>query len=183
MEWKDELRQYLVDNGTKVTDAADNPVTDLHEKFKNKETRATLDGIESALSRVVSDFSTVYVIVDALDECADDGTRHKFVRHLQNLQSRADVRLLATSRFHSDIEDQFQGTPTLEIIASDEDIKRYVAAQVDDLPRCVQYDEILLQQVQEKITKAVEGMQVTKVHYKVTIADEKTLGSSSPSSL
>ena len=161
VDWEADLKEPYAQDGADLAAIAANPIDRLYEKFKI-DTVPNLAEIQDALAYVATSFSTIHVIVDALDECANFGTRRELVRYLQKLQSKADIRLLATSRFHSDIEEKFQGVPTLEIRASDEDIKRYVAAQIDDLPRCIRDDSSLFSQVQNKITEAVNGMYATK---------------------
>jgi hypothetical protein len=96
-------------------------------------------------------------VIDALDEC-QDGTRRQFLSRLRNLQAERDVRLMVTSRFLPEIADAFQEATRLEIRASREDVKRFVAGQTYQLPRCIQRNAELQEMMQEKIVEAVDGM-------------------------
>jgi hypothetical protein len=99
--------------------------------------------------------------VDALDECQEeDGTRSHLLATLRDLQRKADMRLMVTSRFIPDIENEFRLALRLEIRTSDADVKRFVIGQTYRLPKCVQRDNHLQRVVQEKIIKAVDGMLV-----------------------
>ena len=52
----------------------------------------------------------------------------------------------------------FCSIPTLEVRASEEDVRRYVAGQVPRLPNCIKRDDELKRTVQNKIIEAVDGM-------------------------
>ena len=136
----------------------------LYERHSNHGTRPSLDEIFAALKTTMMSFWTVYVVIDALDECADkEGTRSQFLGKLRALQQEFDVRLMVTSRASPDIVNQFKSLPTLEIRASPADVKRYVSGQINRLPRCVQRDEKLQGEVEDKIVEAVDGMLVIPV--------------------
>jgi hypothetical protein len=65
-----------------------------------------------------------------------------------------------TSRYIPEIEEKFESDPLLEVRASDHDVRRYVAGQLSRLPKCIQRNSELIQDVQDKIAEAVEGMYV-----------------------
>jgi Cdc6-like AAA superfamily ATPase len=135
------------------------PVERLHKQHSDQGTKPSADEIFGALQSVLAEFSTMYVVVDALDECPNrNGTRHQFLTQLRALQAEADVRLMFTSRSDPKIVDEFREALTLEVRASDEDVRRFVAGQMYRLPNCIQRDAGLQDMVQEKITNAVDGM-------------------------
>jgi hypothetical protein len=137
------------------------PVERLHKQHADRGTRPSPDEIFSALRDVLAHYSTVYIVVDALDECLDsDGTRRQFLAKLRDLQAGRDVRLMATSRFIPEIVDWFNEGLKLEVQASKEDVKRFVAGQICRLPKCIQRDPALQELVQDKIVEAVDGMYV-----------------------
>jgi len=139
------------------------PVTRLYDLHATRKTRSSLDEIFRALQSVLTVYSTVYVIIDALDECPDkDGTRSQLLAKLRDLQGKRDLRLMATSRFIPDILQEFNGMPMLEIRASDADVQQYVAGQIYRLPKCIQRDNKLQGSVQDKIIEAVDGMYVIR---------------------
>ena len=119
--------------------------------------RPSLDEIHNALLDVLGHYPSVYIVVDALDECPY-ATRCLFLAELRALQAVQDIRIMATSRFNLDIQDTFKDALKLEVRASNEDVKRFVASQIYKLPRCIQRDASLQKMVQEKIVEAVDGM-------------------------
>jgi hypothetical protein len=77
-------------------------------------------------------FSKVYVVVDALDECNEnDGTRDCLLAELQKLQPT--LHLLITSRPHVyNIEHMFEETASLDVLATNEDIKIYLNKRIQN---------------------------------------------------
>lgn len=106
---------------------------------------------------MLAHYSSAHIVIDALDEC-QDATRRQFLAKLRDLQAARDIRLLVTSRFIPNIEDAFREALRLEVQASREDVKRFVAGQTYQLPACIQRSIVLQEMVQEKITDAVDGM-------------------------
>jgi hypothetical protein len=68
------------------------------------------------------------------------------------------VRLLFISRFIPEITQKFQSNPILEVRASEEDVRRFIAGQISRLPNCIQRNDELTRAVQNKIVEAVDGM-------------------------
>lgn len=120
------------------------PVAALHKRHADRRTRLSLDEIRPTLNSILINYTKAYIIIDALDECIDsDGTRSELLTILRNLQAMTDISLMAASRCVARIEQSFQGFPVLEIQASDADVKRFVAGQMHELPKCVQRDSEL----------------------------------------
>jgi NACHT domain len=135
------------------------PVTQNYEHHIKQRSRPSLDEILRVLQSICLNYTTVYIVVDALDECADrDGTRGQLIDKLRELQAKTDVRLLFTSRSIPEITQKFQSNLVLEVRASEEDVRRFVAGQMPRLPNCIRRDDELKQAVQNKIVEAVDGM-------------------------
>lgn len=133
------------------------PLSSLYDYHVVRKTRPSLDETMGALQSILANYSRVYVVIDALDECAQ-GDRDELLDKLRSLQSRTDLRLMATSRFIPDVVEQFNGIPELEVRADSADIKRYVGGQTNRLRKCIQRDNELQKLVQSKIAEAVDGM-------------------------
>jgi hypothetical protein len=153
------ILKQLVRNQPSIAD----PVTRLYDLHATCNTRPSLDEIFSALQSVLAIYSTVYVVIDALDECPDrDGTRSQLLAKLRDLQQRIDLHLMATSRLIPDIVREFTGMPMLEVRASNADVQQFVAGQIYRLPKCIQRDDKLQGAVLDKIVEAVDGMYVNR---------------------
>jgi Cdc6-like AAA superfamily ATPase len=131
----------------------------MHESHERRNTRPSPEELQGALQSVCSMYPVVYLVVDALDEfVSQDRPRTELIDKLRQLQSKTDVRLLFTSRFVPEIEDDFISDSKLEVRASDEDVRTYVQGQLTRLPKCIQRE--IGQEVQDKIAEAVDGMYV-----------------------
>ncbi|KAK2798717.1 hypothetical protein FQN50_008755 [Emmonsiellopsis sp. PD_5] len=135
------------------------PVIQLYDQHARKGTRPSLDNIVGVLQSVLASQSRVYLVVDALDECSDDkGTCSQLLDKLRALQSETSLHLMVTSRWIPEIVSEFKSAPTLEVRASEADVKRFVRGQMYRLPGCVQRDNALQLMVQEKLVQAADGM-------------------------
>lgn len=136
-------------------------VIQLYKSHSTGRRRPLLEEIFTALQSACTKYSRVHIVVDALDECTDqDGARSRLLAKLRELQHGSNIRLMVTSRFIPDIEQKFRSALKLEVRASDEDVRRYVAGQIPRLPKCIQRDDEMKSLVQGKIVKAVDGMYV-----------------------
>jgi hypothetical protein len=127
----------------------------LYLEHRKKGTNAGEGEYINLLQSLTKDLSTVYVVVDALDECVDKTGSPiwaKLIRTLKN--SVPNLRLLYSSRQIEDIADVLAGSALIEVEAGDDDIRSYVRAQVRSRPYladfCMRDAEL-----QEKIVEAV----------------------------
>ena len=134
-------------------------VKDLYDRHKTKRTRPLLDEILRSLQAVATTYSGVFIIVDALDECqVSDGCRSRFISNIFNLQAKTGAKLFMTSRPIPDIEKQFKGCLSREILASDEDVQRYLEGHMSLLPTFVLSKPDLQDEIKTGIIRTVEGM-------------------------
>ncbi|KAJ4857386.1 ankyrin repeats (3 copies) domain-containing protein [Trichoderma breve] len=134
-------------------------VKDLYDQHKAKKTRPSIDEISKALQSVAATFSRVFIIVDALDECqASNKCRSTLLLEIFNLQAKTKTNFFATSRRIPDIERAFKGYPSLEILASDEDVQKYLDSQMSELPGCALKRPDLQEEIKIKIVKVIDGM-------------------------
>ena len=76
---------------------------------------------------------------------------------IRNLQTQSNVKLMATSRLITKIEEEFKNDIRLE------DVERYLDSQMPRLPSCVLERPSLQQRIKTDITKAADGMLVLPV--------------------
>ncbi|KAF2711109.1 hypothetical protein K504DRAFT_475959 [Pleomassaria siparia CBS 279.74] len=151
------------------------PVERLHKQHASRGTKPSSEEIFCALRDVLAQYPTAYIVIDALDECrADDGTRFQFLTKLRDLQTTGDLRLMVTSRAILEIVKEFRDALTLEVQASKEDVKRFVAGQIYRLPNCIQRDLALQSKVQGKIVEAVDGMFLLARLHTDSLLDKRT---------
>ncbi|KAJ7692540.1 ankyrin repeat-containing domain protein [Mycena rosella] len=133
----------------------------VHQLFqKHSETRTTpsLDEIHAVLCSVVAEWSKVYIVVDGLDEYPDD-ERVILLKRLTVIQPA--VSLLLTSRPHINLVMLPLHLKTLEIRASDEDIRKFLEQRIQDSSRLsflMQNRPELRDDIITKIQSTADGM-------------------------
>jgi hypothetical protein len=136
----------------------------LWKHHKNDKTRPSFEEISQTLHSVISVFSRVFILIDALDECqASDGCRTRFLDEIFALQTKYGANVFATSRFIPEITERFATSITLEISASEEDVYRYLDGQMFRLPAFVNRSPKLQDEIKTCIMLSVEGMCVTSI--------------------
>lgn len=131
----------------------------LFSQHAGKKTRPSLDEISSALRAVLQGLVRVYIVMDALDECSDkDKTRSMLLKEIAKLQVQRNICFFATSRFVPNITAEFRGVVTLEIRATDEDVRLYLDDHMSELPACVARNQALQEMIQAEIVKSAAGM-------------------------
>lgn len=134
-------------------------IIELYERHEARQTRPTLDEITKALQSVAVSYSRVFIIIDAIDECqVSDGYRTMLLREISDLQARGGANVFTTSRYIPEIVEQFNGSITLDVRASEEDVQRYIEACVFRLPAFVTESPPLQHEVTTKIIESVDGM-------------------------
>lgn len=133
----------------------------LYDSHKDKHTRPSFDEISRAIKSVATLYSRVFIVVDALDECqTSQGCRIRFLTEISNLQLKCRANIFSTSRFLPEITDQFKGSISLEIRASEQDVRRHLVGYMPHLPSCISNHPDLCREVETEIAKASDGMYV-----------------------
>jgi hypothetical protein len=145
----------------------------FQRKHRNSNICPTLKDHSELLSSMVRQFSRVFVMVDALDECAKvdserNTNRHSFVNELRQSQSSTDrfLHLLITSRPLPEIEQDLEGAAKLEIRASNDDITAYVNWKISDSGMLTLYtneDSTLKKEINDSLLKKCHDMYVLQM--------------------
>ncbi|KAH8722870.1 hypothetical protein GQ44DRAFT_621849 [Phaeosphaeriaceae sp. PMI808] len=171
------LLRTLLKQLMQVQPTIDEPVSNLYDRHRLQGTRPSVEEICDTLETACASYSTVYLVIDAMDECIDrDGTRSQLIDICRQLQQKVDLSLMATSRNISYISDHFSDAHQLEVRASTSDVKEYVAGQVSRLPKCVQRDGDLQKRIKDRISEAVDGMFLLARLHVDALLDKRTKG-------
>ncbi|KAJ7271010.1 ankyrin repeat-containing domain protein [Mycena rebaudengoi] len=140
-------------------------VQQLYRKHQNRHTRPSLDEVREIFRSTVTEYSRVFVVVDALDEYPE---AHRDIL-LKSLAAMGEsVSLMLTSRPNIYPESFLPTTPVVEVRAQEEDIRRYIGAQIQNsfrLSRHVKAKPELHQDIETKIAENADGMfLIAKLH-------------------
>ncbi|KAH9207677.1 ankyrin repeat protein, partial [Leptodontidium sp. 2 PMI_412] len=154
-----DLLESLLRQLAEVQASLPESVMALYNKHKGRRTRPSLDEISTSLRSVVAVFSKVFIIVDAIDECQVlGGYRSKFLSKIFALQKETKVKLFATFRTNLDIEKNFKGHLSREILASDRDVQTYLDGHMSQLHECVSSSPKLQEEIKAVFSMTVGGM-------------------------
>ena len=138
-------------------------LSSLHATNIRQRTRPSPKECFDLLQSQVLLFAKTFVVIDALDELPEsNGTRARLIAEIRKL--RPPVHLLVTSRHDASIEHIFdsENAACIEILARDEDIKRYLDSQIQcgRLKRNVGNDTQLRDLITDTIVAGARGMYV-----------------------
>lgn len=138
-------------------------VTSLYTKHSQQGTRPTPSQLSVVFRQVFSPYNNVFVVVDALDECApSDEAALEFIKIVRELGS--NIRLLVTSRNSTNFEGYFQGGARIDVVAQNEDIALYLETEIPKHSRLVKHiraDPCLQEDIIKDIVESAQGMFVT----------------------
>jgi Cdc6-like AAA superfamily ATPase len=136
-------------------------IKSLYNLHKDKRTRPSLEEVLNELHSVIASYSRTFIIIDALDEYQVlNMDRKMLLSEIFKLQAKTGASLFATSRFIPEIMKEFEGSISLEIRASDEDVRKYLEGHISWLPSFVLRNLDLQEEIKTEIIKAVDGMYV-----------------------
>ncbi|KAJ9139179.1 ankyrin repeat protein [Pleurostoma richardsiae] len=145
-------------------------VKDIFEQHKPKKPPRSLKNIKAILDAAMAEYSRVFILVDALDECQGMNQEEIFSQ-LSELQRRAGVSLFLTSRIVPDIRKQFEDSLKFDIRASDDDVLRYINKQLSS-SRHIRRPE-LQDKVRKSILSAIDGMFLLAQLHMTTLLSKK----------
>ena len=120
-------------------------------------TRPSFPELLEIVEHVISEYSRVFIIIDALDECQKD-VRDTLVDELRKLQHEHNVMLMASSRFVDNIPPTFLNAPQVVIRARNEDVESYLDSKIQQLPPFIQQRPELKQLIETSIIGNYDGM-------------------------
>jgi len=124
----------------------------------------SLGELEKILMSLVESFDEVFLVLDALDECPEDGdVRQNVLECLERLSKGAsNVRLLATSRDASDVRDcmELLSAEVISIASHsvDGDIRRWVASQMVSNRKLNRMEAAVKTLIEDTISQKADGM-------------------------
>lgn len=128
--------------------------------YKNVGSKGGLPQFECAslITEVTKGLSRVYLVLDALDECAPEH-RVSLLQTLSQLSRVPGLRLLVTSRPHiRELTTAFTQFLRLKIVAQDEDIRLYIRQELTRNGIHDMCDAEFAKELIQKLTQGADGM-------------------------
>ena len=135
-------------------------IKNMYQEHEKDRTRPSLTEYLRLLHKVARMFDQAFLLVDALDECKEDGgARKRLLVALRELS--ASFRVVVTSRWVPAIESEFGEALKLEIRADSKDVAEYVRSRIAMAPRLMRHleaDPMLESMISRKIVDNCHGM-------------------------
>lgn len=135
----------------------------IYEGHSRLKTRPTCTEVLEVLESTVHEFDTVYLVIDALDECSEQ-VRDRFLTQMDALP--VNTRRLVTTRNVDSIVNRYYDCPRIKIRAPDVDLKKYITARIassNRLMRHVREVPALERAICEGVISKADGMYVSHV--------------------
>jgi hypothetical protein len=160
----DDLLASLLKQLSQERASLPDSVKALYETYRKRRTRPLFDEISKTFQSVTAMFSKVFIIIDALDECRmTDGCRTRLLTEIFLAQAKSRANIFATSRFLPEVMERFEGSISLEIRATEEDVRQYLGGCMYRLPAFVGRNPDLQEEIKTGIVLLVNGMWVPYV--------------------
>lgn len=138
----------------------------LHHQHSSKKTRPTVVELLKELRSAVSSFTNVFIVIDALDECAEEnGSREGLLESLRALPE--NISLMFTSRPHIRIDRSFPDVQELVVTANPNDVRVYIDSRISQSRRLacnIKQRPDIIEMIKEKVPEKIEGMCVFKTY-------------------
>ncbi|KAL8828698.1 MAG: hypothetical protein Q9191_002441 [Dirinaria sp. TL-2023a] len=133
-------------------------VKDFHLDFEKQMRQPQQQDFERAFLLTCNDFDRVYVVIDALDECAASH-RRKLLGFLSTARRQPSIRIFITSRSYPEhIIKQFHPAQKLVIEADESDLRKYIIQAVEDSDNSEAIDNEFQQVIVERVCAAAKNM-------------------------
>ena len=135
----------------------------LYAHCGNGHQEPTLDDLQDTLQRILNGFSSTFIILDALDECAE---REKLFNWIQTLILKKDINLglhlIVMSRPEQEIEDKFRSYLYLDLVEESEndDLEEYLDYELDNDSDLQKWNSDTQEQIKLTLMKQADGMYV-----------------------
>jgi len=136
-------------------------LVDLYACCGNGHQEPTLDDLQNTLQRILDGFSSIFIILDALDECAE---REKLLNWIQTFILEKDINLglhlIVTSRPEQEIEDKFKSYHYLDLVEESEnhDLRAYLDYQLQNDSDLQKWNSDTQEQIKSILIKKADGM-------------------------
>jgi hypothetical protein len=144
-------------------------LVNLHACCGNGHQVPTLDDLQNTLQRILSCFGSTFIILDALDECAE---REKLLNWIEMFILKKcinlGVHLIVTSRPEQEIEDKFKPYDYVDLAEESEnhDLVVYLDYQLQNSDLQKKWNSDTQEQIKSTLIEQADGMYVCYQHVK-----------------
>jgi len=142
-------------------------LVDLYACCGNGHQEPTLNDLQNTLQRILDGFSSTFIILDALDECAE---REKLLNWIQTFILEKDtnlgLHLIVISRPEQEIKDKFKSHHYIDLVkeSGNHDLIAYLNYQLQNDSDLQKWNSDIQEQIKLTLMKQADGMYVYYQH-------------------
>ena len=133
----------------------------LYGAYSNGQHQATIDDLMLTLRALVSEFSHAYIIVDAVDECAEPQAILKLLVYMKQWEL-SSLHILVASRRERIIEitlkDIMVTSVDIQSVDTNRDIHEYIDGRLHNDREFVKWSEDIRQEIVDSLMNGAHGM-------------------------
>lgn len=137
----------------------------LHSRCHSGHSHPNISELQELLFAITKEFSQVFIIIDALDECDIINEKHDILTALSEIKLRnlAPLHMLVTSRPYTDIEEALLphlSQPALQLQGEyiDSDIRSHILWQLATDSKLKRWPKDVKAEIQESLIQGANGM-------------------------
>lgn len=132
-----------------------------YSRSQNGQNQLTADELKILLRQILKSFSSIYVLLDALDECTDREELLQFIQALVDWDID-NLHILATSRKENDIATSLEPLVTCQLCIQsalvDADIRVHVLERLSNDPKLNKWPVDVQGEIENTLTRDARGM-------------------------
>ena len=138
-------------------------LVNLYTRCGNGYQMPSTGSLQDTLQKILDGFSSVFIVLDALDECTE---REKVLNWAESLilqkNKNLELHLIITSRPEKEIDDIFKAYPYVDLVEESEgcDIVAYLNHQLDQDSDLREWDLETQEEVKSTLMSQADGMYV-----------------------
>ena len=147
----------------KLQDALPEVLVNLYTRCGDGYQTPSTSALEYALQKILDGFNSVFIVLDALDECTE---REKVLNWAESFIRKKNqnlgLHLIITSRPEKEIHDKFKVYPCVDLVEESEgcDIVAYLNHQLDQDSDLQEWDSETCEEIKSTLMKQADGMYV-----------------------
>ena len=132
---------------------------EFYNRSQGDQAQDLMSELYDAIQVMCESFEKCFILVDALDECKNQGYRKEIVGVLKSLPT-AKTKIFVTSRPHiHDIKQYFEDALRIHVEASETDVRHYCSRMIEESENATDLmGESLRQQVIDSVSSKADGM-------------------------
>ena len=132
-----------------------------YSRSQNGQNQLTVEDLKTLLCQMLESFDSTYILLDALDECADREDLLNFIEALMGWNA-VGLHILATSRKENDITTSLEPLVTCQLCVQgalvDADIHVYILDRLSNDVKLRKWSANVQKEVEDALMRGAEGM-------------------------